>query len=215
MVKTALFGAGFIVLFVVLGFTAGTLGSLALLYKRQIVLVSALLFILFGVLALMGISIFHERAKGSAATIRTAGTVGTVGFGAIFGLTWTGCIGPVLGLMLVLAANTQTAAGGSILLFAYASGLLVPLIGLSAYLQTRPPTSKVWTLLKGKLMTVSLFGRTLYIHSTNLVAGGMFIVLGILLLINLQFGLATIFPATLTDWTYGLQETILTLVRRE
>ena len=87
--------------------------------------------------------------------------------GMAFAFAWTPCIGPVLAVVLGLAATRATLAGGVLLLFAYSLGLGVPFLvtgvafsGLtSAYARAR---------------------RGLWV--VNLVAGGVLVAFGALLL---------------------------------
>jgi cytochrome c-type biogenesis protein len=51
--------------------------------------------------------------------------------GAAFGLTWTPCIGPVLGAILALAGATASLGQGVALLAVYSLGLAVPFVLLS------------------------------------------------------------------------------------
>ena len=53
--------------------------------------------------------------------------------GMAFAFAWTPCIGPILGVVLGLAAHNGTLPGGVLLLFAYSLGLAVPfvLVGLA------------------------------------------------------------------------------------
>ena len=48
--------------------------------------------------------------------------------GMAFAFAWTPCIGPVLGVVLGLAAKNGTLTGGVVLLFAYSLGLAVPFV---------------------------------------------------------------------------------------
>src|SRR5258708_37587380 len=59
------------------------------------------------------------------------GKVGTAPLlGAAFAVTWTPCIGPVLGAVLTLAGTTASLSQGVILLTAYSIGLGVPFLAL-------------------------------------------------------------------------------------
>src|SRR5262245_2066390 len=88
--RTLLFGLGVALVFVLLGIFAGTLGTLIATYKKIITMISGLLFILFGVMVLLGKSVPgitiqktpHQTLAGSFL------------FGIIFALSWSGCIGP-------------------------------------------------------------------------------------------------------------------------
>src|SRR5260370_12977172 len=50
--------------------------------------------------------------------------------GAAFAVTWTPCIGPVLGAVLTLAGTTASLSQGVLLLTAYSIGLGVPFLAL-------------------------------------------------------------------------------------
>ena len=57
--------------------------------------------------------------------------------GMAFAFAWTPCIGPILGVVLGLAAHNGTLPGGVLLLFAYSLGLAVPFVLVGSRL--RPP----------------------------------------------------------------------------
>jgi cytochrome c-type biogenesis protein len=204
--RTLFFCLGFSIMFLIIGFTAGSLGKLILIYKREVILGTGIALILFGIIAVFGIALkvreFHSSNKFA------------VLFGLIFGMTWTGCIGPILGIMLVLAASTQTALMGALLLLVYAWGLLTPLIVLSFAADKLVKTGKLWTMLKGKLFELKIGKRVLYIHSTNLIAGAFFILVGILMLLNREYNLSVLFPDWATEWTFDLQEKIAEIIQR-
>jgi cytochrome c-type biogenesis protein len=59
---------------------------------------------------------------------RPAGLLGAYGIGLAFAFGWTPCIGPVLAVILALAATEDSVARGAILLGVYSAGLGVPFL---------------------------------------------------------------------------------------
>ncbi len=203
---TIYFGLGLALVFTLLGITAGTLGKIVLAYKREIVYVFSALFISFGVFIVSGsnsrfLKLFQQdhRKKKYA----------SFGFGSFVGLTWSGCIGPVLGFMLVLAAQTETMVGGGLLLFVYALGLLFPLLLLSLFFDRLSSENPLWKFLQGRLLTIKIVNKTYAFHTTNLITGILFILLGIFLILNVTVGIINIFPSSFTDWIFNLEDKLV------
>jgi cytochrome c-type biogenesis protein len=125
------FLAGFTVVFVVLGAAAGAAGSLVGENRRLLLEVAGLLVVVLG-FAFMGLLPFPflERlaAPGLVEGARSRGS--TALLGAAFGVCAAPCIGPVLGSILALASESQTAAEGTLLLLVYSGGLAVPFLAV-------------------------------------------------------------------------------------
>ena len=69
-----------------------------------------------------------------AATIGPGDTRGAAGgllLGAVLGLIWTPCAGPVLGSILTLVATSKDAATSSALLVIYALGAAIPMLAIA------------------------------------------------------------------------------------
>lgn len=176
--RTVAFGCGLALVFLGFGMLAGTFGAFLASYKPIIARISGVLFILLGILILLG-----RGLPGFTLSKNPEHTLwGSFLFGLIFALSWSGCIGPVLGFALIMAANTQTALGGGVLLLMFTAGLLLPLLLVSAFLDKLPRDGRIWTLLKGKMLKIGKWE----VHSTNLISGLMLIILGITFLLGLD-----------------------------
>jgi cytochrome c-type biogenesis protein len=163
-----LFVLGFSLVFVLLGASASVLGQFLTLYRDVIEKVAGLAVILFGVFMLGVIKIpgLYGEARMDLARSRRFGRGAALVMGMAFAAGWTPCVGPILGVILTLAAAAGSVAHGALLLLAYSLGLGVPF-----------------------LLVALLFGSTkpllawLNRHSVviNRVAGATLIVLGVLI----------------------------------
>ncbi len=178
-----LFVAGFTIVFVALGAAASSVGRLLDAHEITLAHVSGAVIVLLGVVMLF--SALPARVWAHAGS----GTLGVVSrltgehrfdvrpsrlgmwaapvMGMAFAFAWTPCIGPVLGVVLSLAARNGTLAGGVLLLFAYSLGLAVPfvLVGLAF-----------------ERLTTVLARTRHWLWAIELVAGLVLITFGVLLL---------------------------------
>ena len=121
-----LFVLGFSAVYVVIGFTAGSLGTWLIRSRTQLEVVLGIVLVLLG-LAFAGLVPFLQR------DVRVH-TVPAVGLGAapllgfLFGLGWTPCVGPTLSAIITLGLNEGTADRGALLAAVYCLGLGVPFI---------------------------------------------------------------------------------------
>jgi len=120
-----LFVAGFTVVFVLLGAGAGGVGRLLIDYRHALTAAAGVFLVLSG-LVVAGAIRLPERAVGVAP--RPAGPVGAFLTGTALAIGWTPCIGYVLGAILTMAASSQSAASGALLLLVYSLGMGVPFV---------------------------------------------------------------------------------------
>ena len=129
VLATVLFVLGFSTVFTGLGASASALGWIVLGNRALLTKVGGAVVILLG-LAVLGIikvpGLYRERKFQMEK--RPFGLIGAVPVGMAFGFAWTPCVGPVLTAVLTLAAASQTAFSGAVLLFAYSLGLGLPFL---------------------------------------------------------------------------------------
>jgi cytochrome c-type biogenesis protein len=199
--RTLAFALGVMFTFLIFGIFAGSIGNALAEYKAIIAIASGILFILLGTFLLLG-----KELPGIQLNVTPKSTIlGTFLFGVVFSLSWSGCIGPILGMVLVLAANTQTAITGGILLVVYALGLLTPLLLLSAYLDRVPKNGKLWRILRGRPLR---FG-TWEVHSTTFITGVMLLILGIAFIFRIDKLLTT---SPIINYIFTAQESVAALL---
>ncbi len=121
-----LFVLGFAVVFVAGGAIFGGLGSALLGNADIITRVLGALTVVLG-LAFMGILPGLQRDF-RIHRVPAAGLAGAPLLGVVFGLGWTPCIGPTLGVVLTLGLTEGSAGRGALLAFAYALGLGLPFL---------------------------------------------------------------------------------------
>lgn len=126
VVGSVLFVLGFSAVFVALGTLSGALGSWLLEWERQITVVLGSLTILLG-LAFAGLVPWLQR-DWRIHRVPAVGLVAAPFLGLLFGLGWTPCIGPTLGVITTLAYNEATAARGALLSAVYSLGLGLPFL---------------------------------------------------------------------------------------
>lgn len=183
LVHALLFIAGFTLIFVTLGATATTLGRLLLRYRYLVSSAGGALIIVFGLylLGVLNISAFMRERRVHLAE-KPLGYLGTVVVGIAFGAGWSPCLGPILGAILALAANTDELSRGVLLLFSYSLGLAVPFVVAALFVEK---FLAFFARHKGKMIWV------------NRVAGALLIFVGVLMVTNRFALLAT----KLQQWT--------------
>lgn len=124
------FVIGFSLVFVLLGTIAGLTGYAVNPDNYLLEKVAGGLLVAFGVF-LLAAHYFpflnYEKRLRPAVGSRT-GYVRSLVIGAAFSLSWTACVGPILGSILTLAASEATAGRGAYLLAIYSLGLGLPFL---------------------------------------------------------------------------------------
>jgi cytochrome c-type biogenesis protein len=167
MLNSIGFILGFSIVFIALGAISTQVGQLMARYKAVLAQVAGVVIILFG-LHLTGIfkikALYTDARLHSIKGSSTWGGAFLIGFAFAFG--WTPCVGPILAVILGIAAVQDSVFKGILLLAVYSLGLAVP------FLMT--------ALLMGRFMKFySGFRR--HMQAVEVASGALLIVLGALL----------------------------------
>ena len=170
MVNSLGFILGFSVVFITLGAISTEIGQVAARYKHTLSIVAGVVIILFGlhltgifkIKALYADTRMHSLKGGST-------PIGAFVIGFAFAFGWTPCLGPILTVILTLAAGEETLAKGILLLAVYSLGLAVPFLltslGIERFL-------KFYSRFRS------------HMHALEVASGGLLIALGILLVVG-------------------------------
>ena len=168
------FFLGLAVIFSLIGMSATFIGSFLKSNLTIFTKVAGIAIIFFGIYILLGKGFAGLKIKQKKPT----SYAGSFLFGSVLGLSWTPCIGPILVAILLLASTSGSILSGGLLLFSYAVGLALPLLLFSHYLSKANKRGKVWKFLKGKEFIFRIGSKQFKIHTTSLISGLLFIILG-------------------------------------
>lgn len=176
---TLVFFVGFSLVFVSMGIIAGFLGeqTLVVLQKRWLVTLSGVLLLFLGGITLLG------RGFSSFIRVNTRFSNDVPGvflMGMAFALGWTACLGPILAGILGIAAILGNMLQAALLLFFYALGSLVPLFILSFFYDRLHLAEKSW--VRGKVLSWRFLNKQYEVHSSNLIAGVLLILVGLIII---------------------------------
>ena len=273
--NTLAFMLGLATTFSLLGAVGFAIGRVLLQNQQLILLVGGALILFFGVMSLLGKGFGGVDTSGTgSAQPRNTTLGGSYLFGLTFAVGWSSCVGPILGSVLTLAAQTTSVWNGMMLLFIYTLGLGLPLIVVSTFFGRMNRKSTFWRLLRGKgwewnthvmvvalvwalaiwrvlvaaaeyvfrqfdifagqsftvwheygLLVVVLLGAvlwvltgseekrtTVHLHTTQLVSGALFVLIGILMLSGALTTFNNLIPTNVTEWFIQIEEKIINLI---
>jgi cytochrome c-type biogenesis protein len=163
---------------VVLGASLTTIGALIFPYRDAITRIGGLVIIAFGLMSILGLGFSGMRLRERP----TATLVGTYLYGLTFSFGWTACVGPILGAILTALVSTGlTVLSGALLAFIYALGLATPLTLLATFSGRFGRDTRIGRLLRGRGFSLAVAGRTLHLHTTSIMSGALFVLVGVLL----------------------------------
>lgn len=133
-----LYVIGFSAVFIFLGSLFGLGGAVLAPYRIWIARLGGIFVIFFG-LFMLGLDrlpffgfLSREKQLPAVRLIKPGHPLSSLLFGAAFGVGWSPCVGPILGAVLTLAANSATVGKGALLLTVFSSGLAIPFLAVAA-----------------------------------------------------------------------------------
>ena len=156
------FVLGFSLVFIALGASASAVGEFLLSNKRLFENIAGAVIIVFG-LYLMGLLKIPFMSREMRFVSRAAGghPASAALLGTAFAFGWTPCIGPVLGGILTMSANTNEVGAGMVLLAFYSLGLGLPFLLAAAFtgfflnsMKTMRRVSRPFQIFAGTIMVL-------------------------------------------------------------
>src|SRR5689334_23848958 len=181
------FNAGLSVIFLLLGTTAGLVGS-AITSNPWVRIIGGLVIIAFGLqlIGLLKITALYKDTR-FFSDDKPRGMFGSAALGIAFAAGWTPCIGPILGGIIGLAATSGGWRSGLVLSAFYSAGLAVP------FLLTGLGINQFLSFYKG-------FRK--HLHKVEVISGVVLIVVGLLVMSGQSTLLAS---SRLTAWLPNLE----------
>ena len=171
LAKTTIFYLGLAATLVPLGMGISAVSRLVYGERSTLILVSGAVIIALGVLQIIGRGFDLGLLSRLAGRVRGESAGATFALGAVYGFAGF-CSGPILGAVLTVAASSGQVFRGASLLAIYALGMATPLFLIAALWDRFDLGHRSW--LRGRELS---WGR-LRVHTTNLVSGLMFVLLG-------------------------------------
>jgi len=159
------FFIGFSFMFALLGAVSSTIGGFLLSFGSIIEKIIGIGILLFGFAYIFEVQIFKGKSI-NVWRFKGSGFAGGLMLGAAIGFIWIPCSSPVLGSMLLIAAQ-KSILKGMWLLFVYSLGISIPFLTLGT--------------LISKVLSKS-FGKPTWEKWTKIIGGSFIMLLGILIL---------------------------------
>ena len=125
-----LFVAGFATVFVAAGVVFGAVGQALLTWQRPLTVAAGVISIVLGLMFAGMLPLGRREVR--LQRLPVVGLAGAPVLGMVFGLGWTPCLGPTLGVVINMALTEGSAGRGALLAFVYAVGLGLPFLAAAA-----------------------------------------------------------------------------------
>ncbi|UYQ63087.1 cytochrome c biogenesis CcdA family protein [Streptomyces peucetius] len=197
LARTGIFYVGLATTLVPLGAAGSFAGRLFYGNRDLLIAVGGWLIIVLGVAQILGMGFASRRIAAVSGRIRPTTAMSVYALGLVYGLAGF-CAGPILGSVLTVAAVSGSPVYGGLLMAVYALGMAVPLFVLALLWERFELGRRGW--LRGRALRVGRFE----LHTTSLLSGLFFIVIGTLFL---AFDGTTALPGLLSvDDSFAAEE---------
>lgn len=165
------FVLGFSIIFIILGVAVAILGGLLYDLRTWIAKIGGIVVVIFGLhmTGIIRIPFLEYDLRPQTLVDQRRSYFSSALMGIFFSAGWSPCVGPVLGSILTLALNGGSISEGVKLLTAYSAGLAIP------FLLAALGIGWVATILKRYRKAM---------HYTEMVMGGILIVVGVMLFLG-------------------------------
>lgn len=175
---TFIFFSGISVILVPIGLGAASLAVVFQRFHSEMYMIGGLFMVVLGVMAVFGkgLTMIPMAKRSIDMSSLNSKSVFLLG---IFSGAATSCCAPVLAGAVTLAALSGTFWKAMAVTFAYVFGMTFPLF-LTAYFYDKYNIADS-KIIKGRVLKFGVFGKRLYVHSTNLLSAAMFLIIGAIL----------------------------------
>lgn len=172
-------GAGMVASFALIGLVLGTVGAALGIDADALRVAGAVLLIAFGITMLfpklsdaltLAMSPLATRANTASGQLKQDSLMSALALGAMLGLVWSPCSGPLLASALTLVASKGGALTGTAMLAVFGLGAAIPLVAIAYASKAGFTRSRTWVL--------SNIGRIKVVFGVFIIALGCAILLG-------------------------------------
>lgn len=176
---TLVFFAGISIILVPIGLGAAGLAQIFRDFHKELYIFGGLFMILLSVLSILGKGISMPMPKRIQAKMDSSSAKSVFALGMLSGAA-TSCCAPVLAGAMALAVISGAFWKALIVVFAYVFGMTFPLF-VTAYFYDKYKVEQS-KIIRGKLLKMHIGAKTVYVHSTNLLSGALFLIIGFVML---------------------------------
>jgi cytochrome c biogenesis protein CcdA len=179
LAMTLVFAAGVAVVLLPITIGVAVLSRVISQYHSEVFLLGGLLLVLLGVWSLAGRNFAVPIHRGTLADRPTVMSVFSLG---VFSGAASSCCAPVLAGVLTLSAMSSSLPQATALGLAYVAGMVSPLVVIALLWEKFNLSNNV--IVRGRPVSLGFGDLRWRIHSTNLLAGVLFVAVGVFVIAN-------------------------------